>query len=59
MDTEIAYTVSRCRKDNTLYGKVHGSDDSTTTLCGLDIDSSWWVITNNGFGEITCKKCLK
>ncbi len=52
------YTVKRCKKDGTLYGPSHGSDNGYTTLCDQEIVANTWWITNNTFtGEITCKKC--
>ena len=51
------YTVSRCRKDDKLYGKVHMAESSQHTLCGLEINENWWL----GYFEdlkVTCKKCL-
>ena len=54
------YTVSRCKKDNALNGKKHGADNDNQTVCGLDLSSGYWWITNNAFdGDIDCKKCLK
>lgn len=56
------YTVSKCRKDNTLYGSKHGSDDGVESICGIDFQDSkeHYFIVNNVFtGVITCKKCLE
>lgn len=52
------YTVSRCRRDNTLFGPVHFADDDNFTRCGKLIDKNWFVITNNFNGDATCKRCL-
>lgn len=54
----IQYTVSRCRKNNALYGAIHGAMEPYETLCGLEVDENWFILTNSGDGEITCKKCL-
>lgn len=53
------YTIQRCKKDDTLYGPIHGSDNGETTLCGQDVDTNWWILNNTFDGIITCKKCLK
>ena len=53
------YTVCRCRKDDTLYGHIHGSKDGETTLCNQKLDENWMIINNTFDGKITCKKCLK
>jgi hypothetical protein len=53
------YTVRQCRKDDTLYGPTHGSQDANTTACGKEIDSNWYIITNGFDGKITCKDCIK
>lgn len=53
------YTIQRYRpKSDKLFGAIHYSDDGNTTLCGLEIDDRWWILTNNRDGEATCKKCL-
>jgi len=54
----MLYTVSRCRKDDSLYGPVHGSMDGQKTACGQDIGDGWYIVTNGFDGEITCRKCL-
>ena len=56
---KAVYTVSRCRKNNDLYGAVHDSMDCKTTLCGVEMDENWFVLTNAFNGEATCKKCQK
>ena len=59
-DGSSQYTVSRCRKNNTLYGPIHGFDGALTQ-CGIDTRSNakdWWVVTNARNGVVTCKKCL-
>ena len=53
------YTIQRIRKDDTLYGSIHGSTDANKTICNFDIDQNWYIINNTFDGEITCKKCLK
>jgi hypothetical protein len=53
------YTVQRARKDNTLYGPVHFSEDADTTLCGQTVDARWFILTTDGDGKATCKQCLK
>ena len=52
------YTVSRCRKDDTLFGLAHGSDDGNITVCGQTINENWFITHNTFDGVITCKKCL-
>ena len=55
------YLVSRCRKDDTLYGSMHGSNDADKTLCGHEIDCHWWILNAEKWDRenIDCKKCLK
>jgi hypothetical protein len=53
------YTVSRCRKDDSLYGPKHGSEHCEYTLCRQEINMTWWIVDNDFNGGITCKKCLK
>ena len=53
------YTVSRCRKDDTLFGPTHGSDNAESTVCGQIIDVNWYIVNTTFQGIITCKKCLK
>ena len=55
----IVYTLRRCRKDDTLYGPSHGSSDGNVTLCGIETDHHWWIVTNAFNGLVTCKKCEK
>lgn len=52
------YVVQKCRKNDMLYGPTHKSLDAHETLCGREIDSSWWILTNDGSGVVTCKDCL-
>lgn len=51
------YAVRKARKDDTLYGRSHGSYDLVMTLCGLDITDQFWVTNTTFDGEITCKVC--
>jgi hypothetical protein len=53
------YTVSRCRIDNTLVGRLHGSMDGHKTLCGMEINERWWIVNNTYVGAITCPACEK
>jgi hypothetical protein len=55
--TEL-YTVSRVRKNDVLYGKVHYSSDSYSTHCGKTIDGNWFVLTNDFTGTANCAVCL-
>ena len=52
------YTIQRCRKNDTRYGRIHFSNDARETLCGMPIDSNWWILTNKFDGEATCPKCI-
>ncbi len=56
---KILYTVRRIRKDDTLYGSIHGSKNGCDTVCGFSLNHNWYIINNTFDGEITCKKCLK
>lgn len=53
------YTVQRINKRDEFYGKVHGSHDANRTLCGLVVEYGWYILTNDGKGEVTCPKCCK
>jgi len=62
----ITYVISKCRKDNSLYGTTHGAINDRKTLCGRIIDANWYIMETNVHTEcatlikrITCKKCLK
>jgi len=59
MEGGTFYTVSRCRKNDDLYGSSHGSDDGDYTICGLIVDHNWFLTNNTYDGIITCRKCLK
>lgn len=52
------YIVSRCRKNDELYGKIHKALNDKKTVCGLTIDENWWILCP-GDKEIDCKQCLK
>lgn len=52
------YTVSKCHKDDSLYGPLHGSSDVEFTTCGQNIDENWYIVNNTFDGKITCKKCI-
>lgn len=63
---KITYIVSKCRKDNSLYGTMHGAIGERKTLCGKVLDSNWYITNTNVHTDpatfmnlITCKKCLK
>ncbi len=61
--SDIRYTVSRCRSDDTLFGPIHGGCDVNgspcyETLCDQRIDDHWWIIGDKDITSITCKKCL-
>lgn len=57
--SNVLYTVMRVNKKDELYGKIHGSNHADKTLCGLEINENWWIVSNAFDGEITCPKCLK
>ena len=53
------YTVQRIRKDDTLYGAIHGSINGDLTVCGKVLTHNW-CITNNTFdGMVSCRQCIK
>jgi len=53
------YTVSHIVNDK-LSLTSHGSEDCENTICGKDITTGTWYITNNTFdGIINCKKCIR
>ncbi len=59
MDKPI-YVFSRVRAtSDKLYGATHAASNPFDTLCGLETDQNWWLISNEGKGKITCKKCLR
>lgn len=56
------YTASKCTTatGTDLHKTSHASNDGEETLCGKDLTTGWFWITNNTFGgEVTCKECLK
>jgi len=53
------YSMQRCKKDDTRYGKIHFAHHEFETLCGLIADSDWWILTNRHDGDATCEKCIK
>jgi len=53
------YTVERVTKADKPFGPSHGADSDQRTVCGLAIDSKWWITDNTFTGTITCKRCLK
>ena len=55
----MKYLVSRIKSDDTLFGPLHRSEDGFSTLCGKALNENWFIVDNDGFGEITCKECLK
>ncbi len=58
MTNTVEYTVQKISKKDKVYGVVHGSYNVRETICGVDINENWTVITNDYDGKITCKKCL-
>jgi len=56
----LLYLVSRCRKDDSIYGPIHGAFDAKKTLCGKDIDWRWRILNvlKDSGREVTCKGCL-
>lgn len=54
------YIISKCKKDDSLYGAIHGADNSKT-LCGKKYDQNWYILNSHepNLKDITCKKCLK
>jgi hypothetical protein len=60
MPTIKLYTISRIRKNDTLYGPVHWSEDGDKTFCEIDTTSgNWYILTNDFSGEASCRACLK
>ncbi len=53
----VLYTMQRARKDDSLYGPVHGSTDGDITACGISTDHNWHITNNRFDGVITCQKC--
>lgn len=69
MFMKTLYTVAKIKKaalsdtssyveDKNLEKLRHGSDYGEITICGLEINSDWYIINNTFDGKITCKKCL-
>ena len=52
------YTVQKIKKDDTLYGEIHGSEDGQETLCIKELDNNWYILNNTFDGDITCKICI-
>lgn len=61
--TKLTYALSRCRKDDSLYGDIHGAMDDCKTLCGKTIDSNWYITKtsahDNCEDSVTCRTCKK
>jgi hypothetical protein len=53
------YTMSLARKNDDLYGPIHGGNYYTMTACNRETNEDWIITTNDWTGKITCKKCLK
>lgn len=53
------YTVQKISKDDRLIGLVHGSKDSESTVCDIELSDNWFILTNDFSGNIECKKCLE
>lgn len=58
---DIQYTVQKIHpKTEKYYGAVHGANTDLKTICLLDMDENWAILTNNiGEGTITCKECIR
>jgi len=53
------YRVSRINAKDEFYGNTHYADTDKSTLCGLRIDSKWYILTNDHSNKsISCRKCL-
>lgn len=55
----LKYTVIKCRKDGSAYGRQHASSDGETTCCGKDINDTWIIVYNNYEGHVDCLECRK
>jgi hypothetical protein len=53
------YSMQRCRKNNRRYGKIHFAHHEFETLCGLETNEDWWILTNKHDGDATCPKCIR
>jgi len=59
MMNNTRYTVQKITKSDKFFGPIHGAMDDQKTVCGLNLDSNWYILSNMFDGLITCKKCLK
>ena len=53
------YSMQRCRKNNQRYGKIHFAHHEFETLCGLETNEEWWILTSRHDGAATCPKCIR
>lgn len=57
--TQPLYTIRKIKKDNTVYGPVHASENGNVTLCNVHLNEHYTILTNTRTGKITCKKCIR
>ena len=53
------YVVQKIIGSDKLYGPTHWSDEVEETACGLMVDHNWYILSSDGSGVPTCKKCLE
>ena len=55
----MSYQVIKLRGSRKI-GKVHYSGMNEVTLCGKELDSSWYILTTNGESDkVDCKECVE
>ena len=55
----FAYTVQRCTDDGSRHGYIHYSGDGHATVCGIELNKYWWILTNDHKGIANCPECIK
>ena len=53
------YTVRKVSKEDRIYGPSHGTEDCDKTLCGIQINETWYLTDHSYNGTITCADCLE
>jgi len=58
----VCYTIQKITATTDKhYGAIHGSYHGEETVCGKELNSNWYIISNDFSrnSTITCKKCLQ
>jgi hypothetical protein len=53
------YLTSLKTDDPSPRGLIHQYDHGNSTVCGKELDGSWYIVTDRSKLQVNCKKCLK